>query len=195
MKNSRIIVLLITSILMISCGTNKKLIKNYEAENGKEIPVNIPLDKNLLLDTDNSLKYYGNGKSLDLNTARKIAMSNCLSGLVIKVEGKIKSAMERYMKQYSVNKGNNLENSLNGSFDDYTLIHAESIVSNIKEIDNYLTLNPKTHEYTYWILMEINKEEVIKGLSRNFDNMPQDIKDEINKDKEQFIEYLKSNGF
>lgn len=195
MKNLNLCFVLISILCFISCSPAKKITKSLSNDMGQEIEMTIPLKSENSADTKDALRNVSNGVSPDWNVAKNIANINCRSGLALKINGKIKTAIERYAKQYSNVYDKNIEVELNSSYDEYGIMYNESTLSNISELENYTTINSNTHYYTYWVAMEIKKQDIINDVVNKFDKIPIALKNEINYNRDRFIEYLHDNIF
>lgn len=191
----RIYFMLFLCTLMCACGTTKKLSKSAVKELGEEIEISIPIKNEYLTDSKNALRSVSNGISLDWNVAKNIATTNCRAEIAMKINGKIKAAMENYTKQYSANTDKLIEREIGQTFEQYAIVFTEANISNIIELQNYSSRNSKTYEYTYWVAMEINKDEVINEIVKKFDKLPTKTKEQIDYNRDKFRNYLSNSIF
>lgn len=191
----RIYFMLFLCTLMCACGTTKKLSKSAVKELGEEIEISIPIKNEYLTDSKNALRSVSNGISLDWNVAKNIATTNCRAEIAMKINGKIKAAMENYTKQYSANTDKLIEREIGQTFEQYAIAFTEANISNIIELQNYSSRNSKTYEYTYWVAMEINKDEVINEIVKKFDKLPTKTKEQIDYNRDKFRNYLSNSIF
>lgn len=193
MRNCFIIV--ICTAMLCACSGTRKL--NYGAlkETGTEMEVKIPINDEYFYDTDDKIRSVANGISLDWNVARNIAITNCRSDIAMKINGKIKTAMENYVKQYSANNAKIIEREIGEIFEQYSITFSEVDVNNIIELQHFSTRNNKTYEYTYWVAMEISKSEIVEEIIDDFDTLPKSVKDKLEYDRNSFRDYLNNSIF
>lgn len=195
MKSLNLYFVLISILCFVSCSPAKKITKSLPNNMGQEIEITMPIKSEYSVDTKDALRNVSNGVSPDWNVAKNIANINCRSGLALKINGKIKTAIERYVRQYSNVYDKNVEIELNTSYEEYDIMYSESNLININELQSYTTINSNTHYYTYWVAMEIKKSDIINEVTKKFDKLPKKIKDEINYNRDKFVEYLNNNIF
>lgn len=182
-------------LMMCSCGTTSKMSKSAISEIGEEVEISIPIKSEYLYDTDTAIRSVANGISSDLNVARNVCFINCSGNISLRINGNLRIAIENYAKQHSAKSDKIIERDLKQVFEQYIITFSEADITNMVELENHITRNSKTYEYTYWMAMEVNKDEIVNRLINKFDNLPNNVKETIEYDKEKFKEYLSKNIF
>jgi hypothetical protein len=157
---------ILISILLIGYACKRQ--KNIESTS---IEIKTPLDNKNNKTDKNYFRSVGYGESYNLNNAIEIAKSQSRSDISRQVNVIIKDVIERYNNEID-NENGNMYQSLSRQV-------SISVLKNIKEKDKYLLQDKKTKKYKYWVVLEVNKNDVIHIYNNNIKN--QNIK--YNKEK------------
>lgn len=206
MKKINLILVMAISIVSLfsSCSSTKKAVKANKAETGIEVEIVDPFDNKYSNDTNNAFRAVYKGVSLDWNEAKNIAIMQCQSAIIMKIKGKIKTALSEYVNQYAINnKDNRIITDINKSFESYHITYAEGELANIRQVNSHCTQNLKTNEYSYWVAMEIDKNDIVEynkniineAVANFEENILKDKKAEINYNRDKFINYLNKHVF
>ncbi|MBN1253083.1 MAG: hypothetical protein JXA16_13180 [Bacteroidales bacterium] len=167
--------LLISLLLinLIGCNSERKLTK---ATKSKEIE--IPFSDKKYKTDKNHFRAVQSGTSTEMATAKKIATVNAKAELASNIQSTIKIVTENYTNQR--NYGNKIE--IENKFEELTKEVTNQLLTNVKIIDEKL-LKDKSGKFTYWIAVEMNKDEVLNNMQNQ---ISKDEKLQIDFDKFQF---------
>jgi hypothetical protein len=162
------------ALLSISCGGPKKI----EQANG-EVEISLPLSGS---DYESNKEFYrakASGKSPDIATAKKIALTNAKAEVAGLISSKIKAVTDNYTNQRSTADATDFENK----FETMTreVVNQQLVDVSIK--GEKLLQKDKT--YTYWIAIEVSKQSILDGINNN---ISKNQKLAIDYDKKKFEE-------
>jgi len=167
MKTINYLLILLFVVNIISCKSKKEIAKTT---NSTEIK--LPFEGKQYQTDKNYFRSVQSGISSDVNTAKEIAMMNARSEISYSVKTISKNVSEIYTKQIDGDHGED--------FDRISRQVSKEILTNIVVADHKVLQNNKDGKYTYWIVVEVKKEDVITNISN------QAKKDNIKFDKYQF---------
>lgn len=175
--------LFVGALIMItpSCKSSKNAGKPV-SEGMQEITV--PLSSKEYQSTKEMFRAKSVGKSPDIATAKKIALTNAkaeLAGLITTV---IKSVTHNYTNQRSVADAQDFENK----FENLTKEIIAQQLNNVSIIGEKV-FKDKAGTVEYWVAVEMATESVISGLESR---ISQDKKLQIDYDKKKFEEATKA---
>ena len=151
MKTFKIILTILFMVsVVIGCKSTKevnKLTKTTEIE--------IPFSGDKFQTDKKTFRSVQSGISESLSTSREIAKTNARSDISFSIETVVKNSTDIYSNQF------NKENGL--SFERMSRQVSKQILTNIKSTEKSYIDN-KTGEFTCWVLMEVNKEDIITNL-------------------------------
>lgn len=185
----QITLMLIAVAVMTSCGTTKQLSKSFPDE--QIVTEAIPADK--YPDTQNTIYAIFTGTSIDINTAKQISRTYCRGELAQKITSRIIAATESYAKQYDANTNNNTKRDFNGNFETTILNIAQAELSGTSVVEEIITRNTKTNEYTSWVAMKLPLVLSDKFINSITENIPAQYKAQIDANRNAFRQYIQNN--
>ena len=188
MKRFYFLIIIFISIFMASCGASKKAIKSPQKD---LTTVEIPIDEKYQYDNKTHYRSVGVGESMDQSLAYSMAITDCRNQLSNKLNTKIKTAVEDFAKQYGKNK----VSDLNESFQSYVIVYSENTLKNTKELQKAIFWDKINRQYICYVAMEISKAEVVEEVTKSYDNVPSQTKNEIEADKNAFRDFINSRVF
>ncbi|GHT18361.1 hypothetical protein AGMMS4957_00530 [Bacteroidia bacterium] len=159
--------------MMTSCGGAKKLSSEVGATE-----VVIPLSGKEYRTDKDFFRATQSGKSPDLATSKKIALTNAKAELAGNVQSTIKAVTENYTNQRAV--GDKLE--FENKFEENARVVVNQGLNDVKIIGEK-TFKEKDGKYTYYIAIEMSKEPVVNNIA---DRISKDSKLQLDFDKHQF---------
>ena len=150
----KITTLLLVVISISSCGT-KKVSAN---ENAREIvlPItNFQSDKSFL-------RSISSGTSPNMSFAKELAFKNAANEIAKTIDARVKSLLEDYARQSEIDASMDYKSEA----ERMATISADQSLKNAKIVKEKIFQNAdKT--YTYWVGVELNKEDVYNTLKNN----------------------------
>jgi hypothetical protein len=150
-----IITLSALMLLVASCGSPKSLQK---ATGSTEIEV--PFQGKDYSSNKDVFRAKNVGKSPDLATAKKIALLNAKSEMASNINSLIKKVAEQYVNQRSVGNKQEYESKFEENVREVVDLTMKDVVvfaeKTFKELDG---------SYSYWVAIEMNKANLIEGIS------------------------------
>ncbi len=167
MKTINYLLILLFLINIIGCKSKKEIAKTT-----KSTEIKLPFEGKQYETDKNYFRSVQSGISSDLNTAKEIAMMNARSEISYSVKTVSKNVSEIYTKQIDGDHGED--------FDRLSRQVSKEILTNIVVAYNKVFQNNKDGKYTYWVVVEVKKDNVITNISN------QAKKENIRFDKYQF---------
>lgn len=167
MKTINYLLILLFVINIISCKSKKEIAKTT---NSTEIE--LPFDGKQYETDKNYFRSVQSGTSTNVNTAKEIAMVNARSEISYSIKTISKNVSEIYTKQIDGDHGED--------FDRMSRQISKEILTNIVVADHKVFQNNTDGKYTYWVVVEVKKDDVITNISN------QAKKDNIKFDKYLF---------
>lgn len=168
-------------MIMPACKSSKNVAKPV-SEGMQEITV--PLSGKEYQSTKELFRAKSVGKSPDIATAKKIALTNAKAELAGLITTTIKSVTHNYTNQRSVADAQDFENK----FDNLTKEIVAQQLNNVSIIGEKV-FKDKAGTVEYWVAVEMATESVISGLESR---ISQDKKLQIDYDKKKFEEATKA---
>jgi hypothetical protein len=178
MKRSYLIIAAIAfAFSTYNCGGPKKL---ESANNAEEISV--PLSGKDYQSNKEFFRAKSSGKSVDMATAKKIALNNAKGEIAGLINSKIKAVTDNYTNQRSTADASDFENK----FENLTREVTNQSLNDVAIIGEKVFKN-KDNSYEYWIAIEISKEAILNGIKGISNNQ----KVQIDYDKKKYEEIYK----
>jgi hypothetical protein len=176
MKKQLFVAVLASSMALfsISCGGPKKV----SATEG-EVEINLPFSGSEYQSNKEFYRAKANGKSPDLATAKKIALTNAKAEVAGLISAKVKAVTDNYTNQRSTADASDFENK----FETMTreVVNQQLVDVSIK--GEKATKSEKS--YTYWIAIEVSKQSILDGINNS---ISKNQKLAIDYDKKKFEE-------
>ena len=148
-----------SAMLCISCKTTKNTGKPYDkAEEVTEIA--LPFSGKEYNSDSKYFRAKNQGKSPDMATAKKIAMTNAITEIGTRIQNTVKAVTDQYTNQRNVGDAVNFEKK----FQEKARIVVNQITQNIDPIGEKC-YKGADGQYTYWVVLETEKDQVIKKIS------------------------------
>jgi len=158
---------MLLAINIIGCKSKKDIAKTT-----KSTEIELPFSGKNYQTDKNYFRSVQSGTSTDVNTAKEIAMMNARSEISYSIKTITKNVSEIYTKQIDGDYGEDL--------DRISRQVSKEILTNIKLAESKVFQNSKSGIYTYWVVVEVNKDDIVTDISN------QAKKEKINLDKQQF---------
>ncbi|MCA0427754.1 MAG: hypothetical protein LCH37_10005 [Bacteroidetes bacterium] len=169
--------------LSLSSCKSKKNSTPIEKTTGA-VEISVPFStKEFYSDKDN-FRAKSSGNSIDLQTAKKIALQNAKSEMAGLVQTTMKKVTEQYTQQRQM--GNQQE--FNNKFEELAREVTNQQLTDIAVIGEKLFKEPNG-TYTYWVAIEANKQVVLNGIEKTISNNQKLAQDY---DKKKFEEIFNS---
>ena len=165
----------------VACKSKKG--KPIEKQTGA-IEISVPFSGKEFQTDKEVFRATASGLSIDMMTAKKIAVQNAKAEIAGMVKSLVSSVTRSYVGQAQIQNSqefkSDFENMINESVKE-NLVGVAIIGEKIfKESDN---------KFTYWIAIEINKKSLLDGIT---DQITKDQKLSLNYDKKKFEEIFNS---
>lgn len=159
MKTSKFVIVLLAATMstFTSCKSTKKVEKLNQATE-----ISLPLSGKQYHTNQNFFRAVQSGNSPDLSTAKKIALQNAKSEMAGNIQAMIKRVTDNYTNQRAMNDAKTFENK----FEEISREVVKQQLSDINTIDSKV-YKEKDNTYTYWIAVEMSKDNVINGLNES----------------------------
>lgn len=149
MKKSILISSLVFSALLLIVGCHKKL--KQTDSNFKKIDT--PFDASKYYSDKKHYRATGEGKSLDLTVAKRIAETNARQAMAAQIEVKVRSVGEQFLQNREIS--NHMETT--SKFEDLTRTVIDETLTQVKIIgqQSYQNKKRKSGEYIHYVAMEM----------------------------------------
>jgi len=181
MKLSGILMLASVVVMMMPSCKTSKVAEKADSEDMKEITV--PLSGKEYHSTKELFRAKSSGKSPDIATAKKIALTNAKAELAGLISTTIKAVTHNYTNQRSVSDAQDFENK----FEDLTKVLVNQQLNNTSIIGEKI-FKSKTGTIVYWVAIEMPTEAIVAGISKQ---VSQNKKLQIDYDKKKFEDATK----
>ncbi|MFI5221923.1 MAG: hypothetical protein ACHQK8_06330 [Bacteroidia bacterium] len=166
-----------------SCKSSKKPTgKPIEQVTG-EREISVPFSTKEYQSDKENFRAKGSGKSVDLATAKRIALMNAKSEMASLIQTTIKKVTDQYTNQRTIGNASEFSNK----FEELAREVTNQTLTNISVIGEKIT--EKEGSYTYWVAIQANKQEVYDGVNKSVSN---NKKLEQDYDKKKFEEIFNS---
>ena len=153
--------------------------KNIQKENGST-EINVPFTGKEFQTDKEFFRAKQVGKSVDLATAKKIALLNAKSELASNINSTIKKVTDQYTNQRTISNTQEYENK----FEENVREVVSQNLNNVN-IENEKIFKEKDDSYSYWVVIEISKKTILDGINNK---ASQNAKIQLDYDKKQFEE-------
>jgi hypothetical protein len=160
------------SFMLTSCHTTKEATKGSEE-------ISLPLSGKEYQSNKEYYRSKSSGKSPDISTAKKIALTNAKAEVAGLINSKIKAVTDNYTNQRSTADAQDFENK----FETMTREVVNQQLVDVTIIGEKLFQKDKTYEY--WIAIEVSKQAILDGISNS---ISKNQKLQIDYDKKKFEE-------
>ena len=167
MKIVKVLIIMLLVINIIGCKSKKEI-----ANTSKSTEIEIPFEGKQYQTDKNYFRSVQSGVSSDLNTAKEIAMVNARSEISYNVRTVTKNVSQIYTKEIDGDYGED--------FDRLSRQASKEILTNIVVANNKVFQNNKDGKFTYWVVVEVKKDDVVTNISNEA------VKEKIKFDKYQF---------
>lgn len=151
--------LLLSGLLLLAvvpaCRSKKELAKETGATK-----LTVPLSGKEYATNDDFFRATASGKSPDLETARKIGLTNAKSRLASLIESTVKKVGENYTNQRSIGDRQEYTNK----FEEMTKEVVNQKLFDVKIIGEEI-YKEANNSYTYWVAIEASKESILNGVN------------------------------
>jgi hypothetical protein len=170
------IVVIPMALLAISCGGPKKVVAEKQAGTEEVI---LPLTGKEYQSDKEFYRTKAQGKSMDIATAKKIALNNAKSEIAGLISAKIKAVTDNYTNQRSTTNAQDFESK----FENLSREVVNQQLSDVSIIGEKLLKTGTSYEY--WVAIEVSKQAILSGIT---DNVSKNQKLQIDYDKKKFEE-------
>ncbi|MDR2010085.1 MAG: hypothetical protein LBQ22_06345 [Bacteroidales bacterium] len=170
-KNILLVICLGSLIVFSSCKAKKPEVTIPQDMVELEIPC-----KNEGSSDKNYFRADGSSTSTDMSLSREKALTNAKQRLSGLINTQVKSVTDRYVNETEVGKNSDFEQK----FENLTREVVNQTLSDISIVCEKNMVDKKTGKYSSFIAIEVNKEDMLKGISSN-----------INKDQKLRVDYDK----
>jgi hypothetical protein len=171
----RISILAALVAIAVVMGTGCKTPKSVQSGSNE---VSVPLSEKEYRSDKDYFRATQSGKSPDLATAKKIALTNAKSELAGNIQTLIKAVTENYTNQRTVADQQEFENK----FEEYVRAVVNQMLNDVKVIGDKV-FKETDGKLTYYIAIEMNKDAMFEKVS---DRISKDAKLQLDFDKHQF---------
>ena len=166
MKTTKIILIVLIAINIIGCKSKKDIAKATKSNE-----IELPFSGKQYQTDKNYFRAVKSGTSDNQNNAEQIARTLAINEIGVNVGVINKNVTEIYMSQRGEKSGND--------FNEIVRQVSKQVITDINTVDSKLYQDNKTKMYTFWVVLEVNKDDVINMLLKN----AADEKVQINKEK------------
>lgn len=175
--------LILISLVIISPSCKSKKATSIQKEN-KSTEITVPFSSKEYYSDKETFRAKSNGNSIDIATAKKIATQNAKSEMAGMIQTTIKKVTDQYTQQRTIDNQQNFNNKFEELAREVTnqkLIDVKIIGEKLfKEING---------TYTYWLVIEANKQDILIGIQSNISSQKKLDQDY---DKKKFEEIFNS---
>ncbi|MBV6647896.1 MAG: LPP20 family lipoprotein [Cyclobacteriaceae bacterium] len=173
MKNSFVLSFLVLAIIALMTGCSKKL----KQTDNKYKKIDAPFDASKYYSDKKHYRSTGQGKSLDLTVAKRIAETNARQAMASQIEVKVRSVGEQFLQNREIS--NKIETT--SKYEDLTRTVIDETLTQVKIIgqQSFQNKKRKSGEYIHYVAMEMptaaiaskmaNKISVDESLKQDFD--------------------------
>ncbi len=147
-------------IAFSACKSKKNAATPIEKSTGA-VEISVPFSAKEFWSDKESFRSKSSGNSMDLQTAKKIAMQNAKSEMAGLIQTTIKKVTDQYTQQRTV--GN--QQDFNNKFEELAREVTNQELIDVKVIGEKLFKEPN-NTYTYWVALEANKQTVLNGIDK-----------------------------
>ena len=157
-----------------SCKGSKKL----PSVQAGSTEVSLPLSGKEYKSDEENFRAVQSGKSIDLATAKKIALQNARTELAGNVESTMKAVIDNYTNQRTVGDKQEFESK----FEEQSRLVINQTLNDVKIIGEK-TFKETDGKFTFWVAIEMSKEPIVRNVS---DRISKDAKMQLDFDQHRF---------
>jgi len=146
MKTIKILMSIILMISVIGCKSKKDITKITKSQE-----IELPFSGNKYESNNKNFRAIKSGTSTNLTVAEEIAKANARTDITYQINTVVENVSDIYINQKNKNAGEKFERMSRQT--------SKEMLTNITIIDRKIFLNDD--EYTFWIVMEVNKKDVL----------------------------------
>jgi hypothetical protein len=154
--------LLLTFLVLISCGSGKTVVKEVKTNQENVVEIVTPCVGDKFQSNDKFFRGTANGTSVNMNMAKKIALRSANTFLATDIKVQITQVADDYSGQTT--SGTN--SSFREKLQDLTESVVDEIVSSSRTICERTTMNKATGEYTVYISRESSVENIFSNVNQ-----------------------------
>lgn len=178
-------ILIITASIGIMITLNACKAKKIEKTTGGQ-EVIVPFSENKYKSDKDFFRAHQSGNSLDLATAKKIALQNAKADLAGNIKSLVKKVTDQYTNQRTVkNKQDdkvNEKQDYENKFEELAREVVDQTLTDVRIMDEKI-FKEKDGGYTYWVAVEESKQSIVDGVSNK---ISKDEKLQLDYDKKKF---------
>lgn len=152
-------------LLCTSCKTSQQNAGKLYGQVEESTEIILPFSGKEYKSDSNYFRAVNQGKSPDMATAKKIAMANAITEIGTRIQNTVKAVTNQYTNQRNVADAVNFEKK----FEEMARIVVNQVTQNIDVIGEKC-FKGSDGQYTYWIVLETEKDQVIKQMSSSVSN-------------------------
>lgn len=175
-KSLTLVAIAAIAITATSCGSAKKAASAANVENQTEVV--LPFSDAKYKSDEKMVREVTSGKSPDLATAKKIAMTNAITEMGVKIQNILKAVRDNYTNQRTVGDAREFENK----FEELARIVVNQKLQNITTLDEK-AFKGSDGVYQYWVAIEMPKTQIYEAVEKG---ISEDAKLNLNFDKHLF---------
>ena len=177
MKRITLILISVITIglLAVSCKTKEKAATVSQATGDVEIA--LPFTGKEYQSDDKCFRANNSGKSMDMSTAKKMAMLNAQRDIAQAVQVLLKSVSDQYTNQKQIADVQEFEQK----FNDYTRTVAQQTMNDVRLL-NEKVFKGSDGKFTYYVAIEMPKDAVQKAMA---EKLSKDAKTQLDFDEYQ----------
>lgn len=172
-KLLKLTLLTIVVLTTVSCSSTKKFSKDSSRQE-----IELPFADAKYQSDNKFFRAVQIGNSVDLATAKKIALVNANTELAGKVQTLIKAVTDQYTNQRTVGEGQEFENK----FEEMARLVVNQKLQDVTTIGQK-TFKEENGRYSYWVAIEMSKDALINDVQSRVSN---DEQLKLDFDKAQF---------
>lgn len=145
-------VLILILLAFASCGSNKRSATAGTTE------IILPITN---FDSDKTfIRSISNGTSPNMSFAKELAFKNAVTDIARRINVNVKNLMEDYTKQAEIDATQDYKSEV----ESMTKLSVDQSLKNVTIAKEKIFKNPD-NSYTYWVGVQVNKEELFSSLS------------------------------
>lgn len=157
---SFVAVALVVCLLCASCKTSQQTTGKPYGQVEESMEINLPFSGKEYKSDSKYFRAVNQGKSPDMATAKKIAMANAITEIGTRIQNTVKAVTSQYTNQRNVADAVNFEKK----FEEMARIVVNQVTQNVDVIGEKC-FKGSDGQYTYWIVLETEKDQVIKKMT------------------------------
>jgi hypothetical protein len=126
------------------------------------IEIAVPFSSKEYQSDKEAFRSKASGNSMDLTTAKKIALQNAKSEMASLIQTTVKKVTDQYTNQRQIGSTQEFSNK----FEEMTREVTNQQLSDVRIIGEKSFLEPNK-TYTFWVAIEGNKDGILNGINKN----------------------------